>query len=174
MDSSPDARPEAVIFDVDGTLADVASIRHYVAAERKNKNFTKFHAAAALVHPHSEIAELAKSLKRAGYGILIVTSRKEEWRTSTSVWLRKWEIEFDRLYMRGQADGRRDVEVKRDILKSIRRTHRVVLAVDDNPSIIALWNEERIPVVTWPGWDATVNEETVPPELGMEGGPTLP
>jgi len=54
--------------------------------------------------------------------------------------------------MRSQADGRADVDVKRDILASIRQRFRVVLAVDDNPSIVALWNEERIPVVTWPGW----------------------
>ena len=150
MDAQPDSRPEAVIFDVDGTLADVASIRHYVTGEKKN--FTKFHAAASLVHPHREAVELAASLKRAGYAILVVTSRKEEWRRNTTVWLRKWEVEFDRMYMRGQDDGRRDVDVKRDILQAIRRTHRVVLAVDDNPAIIALWNEERIPVVTWPGW----------------------
>jgi FMN phosphatase YigB (HAD superfamily) len=150
MDAQPDHRPEAVIFDVDGTLADVASIRHYVTGEERN--FQKFHGAAALVHPHDEVAVLAASLKRAGYAILVVTSRKEEWRVLTATWLRKWEIEYDQLYMRAQADGRADVEVKRDLLAIIRRTHRVILAVDDNPSIIALWNEERIPVVTWPGW----------------------
>jgi hypothetical protein len=150
MNAQPDARREAVIFDVDGTLADVASIRHYVAGEKKN--FQKFHAAASLVHPHREVVELAASLGRAGYVIIVVTSRKEEWRWTTTTWLRKWEIEFDHLHMRGQADGRHDVEVKREILTGIRRSHRVVLAVDDNPAIIAMWNEERIPAVTWPGW----------------------
>ena len=150
MDAKTDPRREAVIFDVDGTLADVASIRHYVAGEKKN--FQKFHKAASLVHPHHEVVELAASLKRAGYVIIVVTSRKEEWRWTTTTWLRKWEIDFDHLHMRGQQDGRRDVDVKRDILVGILRTHRVILAVDDNPAIIALWNEEHIPVVTWPGW----------------------
>jgi hypothetical protein len=70
--------------------------------------------------------------------------------------VRKWEIESDQLSMRAVADGRRDVDVKRDILVKILRTYNVVLAVDDNPAIIALWNEERIPVVTWPGWPEAV------------------
>jgi uncharacterized HAD superfamily protein len=145
-----DAKKDAVIFDVDGTLADVASIRHYVAGPKKN--FTKFHAAASLVHPHQEVADLAASMNRAGLVIIVVTSRKEQWRWHTVTWLRKWEIEHDHLYMRGDKDGRRDVDVKRDILVAVLRTYNVVLAVDDNPAIIALWNEERIPVVTWPGW----------------------
>ena len=142
---------DAVIFDVDGTLADVAGIRHYVTGEKKN--FTKFHAAASLVPPHREVAALAASLRRAGLTIIIVTSRKEQWRWHTTTWLRKWEIDFDHLYMRGDDDQRRDVDVKRDILVTILKSYDVILAVDDNPAIIALWNEERIPVVTWPGWD---------------------
>jgi hypothetical protein len=145
-----DVRRDAVIFDVDGTLADVASIRHYV--EGPTKNFNKFHAAASLVPPHREVADLAASLKQAGLVIVVVTSRKEQWRWHTATWMRKWEIEYDHLYTRADRDGRRDVDVKRDILVAILRTYDVVLAVDDNPSIIALWNEERIPVVTWPGW----------------------
>jgi FMN phosphatase YigB (HAD superfamily) len=147
-----DARKDAVIFDVDGTLADVAGIRHYVEGEKKN--FGKFHAAASLVPPHKEIVELAASLKRAGLVVIVVTSRKEQWRWRTVTWLRKWEVEHDHLYMRGDDDGRRDVDVKRDILVHILKTYRVVLAVDDNPAVIALWNEEHIPVVTWPGWGA--------------------
>jgi len=74
-DSGTTKFPEAVIFDVDGTLADVASIRHYVTGDERN--FHKFHAAASLVHPHHEVVDLATSLKSAGYTIIIVTSRKE-------------------------------------------------------------------------------------------------
>jgi phosphoglycolate phosphatase-like HAD superfamily hydrolase len=39
-----DPKRDAVIFDADGTLADVASIRHYVEGEKKN--FNKLHAGA--------------------------------------------------------------------------------------------------------------------------------
>ena len=147
---------DAVIFDVDGTLADVATIRHYVAGE--NKNFEKFHAAASFVPPHDEVVALAASLRSAGLAILIVTSRKEKWRWHTETWLRKWEIEYDQLWMRPDSDQRRDVDVKRDILARIRSTHTVILAIDDNPNVIALWNSEKIPVVTWPGWEKQFEE----------------
>jgi FMN phosphatase YigB (HAD superfamily) len=144
--------PQAVIFDVDGTLADVSGIRHYVQSDPKNRNFEKFHAAASLVPPHPEVVELAASMRAAGFAILVVTSRKERWRWNTTLWLRKWEVEHDGLHMRADDDGRRDVDVKRDILWRLQQRYRIVLAVDDNPSVIALWNAEHIPVVTWPGW----------------------
>ena len=143
---------DAVIFDVDGTLADVSGIRHYVTDDPKHRNFTKFHAAASLVPPHQQVADLARSLRSAGFAILVVTSRKEQWRWHTTVWLRKWGIEHDHLVMRPDADERPDVEVKRDILSRLREHYRIALAVDDNPSVVALWRAEDIPVVRVPGW----------------------
>ncbi len=43
-----DQRQPAVIVDVDGTLCDVSGIRHYVAADPRNRNFDLFHRASAL------------------------------------------------------------------------------------------------------------------------------
>jgi FMN phosphatase YigB (HAD superfamily) len=144
---------DAVIFDVDGTLADVSGIRHYLTDDAKRKNFEKFHGAASYVRPHQPIIALAQSLTVAGFPILVVTGRMEKWRYPTSIWLRKWGVEFTELHHRRDGDPRRDVEVKRDILADLRARYRIILAVDDNPAIIALWNEECIPTVTWPGWD---------------------
>jgi len=145
-------KPFAAIFDVDGTLCDVSGIRHYVRDPLK-KNFRAFHAASAYVPAHEPVVNLAKQLHEAGVVIFVVTARRERWRYVTSNWLRKYEVPHDYLYMRDDWDDRRDVEVKRDILVSIRNHHNVILAVDDNPAVIQLWNDESIPVVTWPGWE---------------------
>lgn len=141
------------IFDVDGTLADVSGIRHYITADAQRKNFEKFHAASIMVHPHEPVAELARVLYASGMPVLVVTARMERWRYITSTWLQKWRIPHDALLMRPDGDGRRDVEIKREILTRIRERYTPALAVDDNPAIVALWREEQIPVVEWPGWD---------------------
>lgn len=138
----------AAIFDVDGTLADVSGVRHYVA-DPLHKDFTKFHGAASYVPAHAPIVALAQTLHASGIAIFVVTGRMEHWRFKTSAWLQKWEVPMAELYMRPSDDQRKDVEVKREILARIRKDYTVVLAVDDNPNIIALWNEESIPCVTW-------------------------
>lgn len=141
----------AVIFDMDGTLADVSAIRHYVA--QAPKDFDKFHAESVNCPPHEWVAESARNLSRAGYDILVVTARKHRWRHQTAWWLGMHNIPSDALFMRADGDQRKDVEVKRDILASIREVWDVVYAYDDNPAIIALWRSEGIPVTVVPGWE---------------------
>lgn len=143
----------AVIYDVDGTLADVSGIRHYVTDDPKRKNFQKFHAAASYCRPHEDIVHLAQTTAEFGIYNFVVTARNEMWRYRTTVWLRKWEVPYAALLMRADGDQRPDVEIKKDILASIReRGYRVVYAVDDNPSIIALWKSEGIHTQIVPGW----------------------
>lgn len=152
----PDSPPApAVIFDVDGTLVDVSGVRHYVTDEPRRRNFEKFHAAASYCPPIESTRVLAGLLHAAGARVFIVTARTERWRYRTSVWLRKWGIEHEALLMRPDSDGRPDVAVKRDILAAIRVRYGAepVLAVDDNPAVIALWTEERVPTIVVPGWD---------------------
>ena len=143
--------PPAVIIDVDGTLADVSGIRHYVA-DPKTRNFDKFHAAASYVHPHHDVVAVARALHARGFAIIVVTARKSRWRYATSVWLKKWLVDYDLLLMRQDSDGRADVEIKRDLLARIRTQFTVVLAIDDNPGVLELWRASSIPSVRVPGW----------------------
>lgn len=145
--------PKAVIFDVDGTLADVSGIRHYVLDDPKRKNFEKFHAAASYCPPNQQALDLVRNYAAQGFVIIVVSARKERWRYRTSIWLRKWEVGHDHLLMRADGDQRKDVEVKRDILAKIRQRYEVVHAVDDNPNVIAMWTAEGIPTTIIPGWD---------------------
>ena len=84
--------------------------------------------------------------------VIVVTARRRQWWWHTALWLREQEVPYAHLAMRGDLDKRKDTEVKRDILTTIRRHYNVVRAVDDNPSVIALWQEEGIPTITVPGW----------------------
>jgi len=145
--------PSAVIFDVDGTLCDVSGVRHYVTKDPKRRNFEKFHGAAILCPPNQWVVDLSREYCDQGTSVIVVTSRRERWRYKTSMWLRKWGIDYTILLMRADDDDRPDVDVKRSILNRIRETYEVIAAVDDNPSILALWEAAKIPtIVTVPGW----------------------
>jgi hypothetical protein len=145
----------AVIVDVDGTLADVAGIRHYVTAdgEHRGRNFTAFHAASSWVDPHAEVVRVVQALDARGLAIVVLTSRSERWRYRTSSWLTKWRVPVTALGMRSDSDSRPDHEVKRDLHgRMLALGYAPVLAIDDNPGVIALWVSLGIPTVRVPGW----------------------
>jgi hypothetical protein len=142
-----------IIVDVDGTLVDVSRIRHYVLKPRGHKDFTAFHAASSYADPMPGVVELVQALHAHGFAVLILTSRKEQWRYRTKVWLRKHNVPFEALGMRADLDTRRDDDVKRELFIRARRLgFDPVLAIDDNPIVTALWRSLDIPTVVVPGW----------------------
>lgn len=144
-------RPSAYIFDVDGTLANVDPYIHLVRGP--NKDYDAFHEASIDALPNFEVVEMLNQAFFDQIHVIIVTSRRETWRGLTSMWLAKNDIGHHALYMRGNDDYRSDYEVKKDILNNIAKHWRVIHAVDDNPSVIALWEEHGIPTTKIGTWD---------------------
>lgn len=148
-------RPRAAIFDMDGTLCDVSSLRHHVDRSHPDfsgrRRFDLFHGQSHLCPPDQRALDLYERY-RPDHQILVVTARSAEWAMHTLVWLEDHGIDHDRLYMRERGDYRRDVEVKRDILAEIRESYEPVVAVDDNPAVIELWEAEGITTHVIAGW----------------------
>lgn len=144
---------DATIFDLDGTLCDVASVRFHVSRRNKNRNFEKFHQEATGCPPHGWVAEAARTAHGDGQAVLVVTARSSQWMNHSTWWLLLNDIPFDQMYMRRHGDWRKDYEVKRDILGMIYRDgYHPVMAWDDNPAVIGLWQEYDIPTTLVPGW----------------------
>jgi len=148
-------KPTAHIYDVDGTLANVDPYLHYVRSS--NRDYDAFHEASINALPNIEVLEMLNNSVSDGHAILIVTSRKEKWRGLTSMWLAKNDARSHALFMRADEDNRPDYEVKKDILNKISNQWDVVHAVDDNPSVIALWQEHQIPTTKIGTWDGNKN-----------------
>lgn len=147
-------KPSAVIFDMDGTLADVSSIRHYLKPDiNHGKDFDSFHSESVNVPPHTHVVNAAQVAHMLGLKVLVVTARKWMWRNHTAWWLAMHGIHSDLLIMRGNLDGRKDYDVKKDMLKTIRQAYNPIHAWDDNPNIIRLWTEEGIPCTIVEGWE---------------------
>jgi len=144
-------KPTAHIYDVDGTLANVDPYLHYVRGS--NRDYDAFHEASIDALPNFEVVQMLNEAFFDQRQIIIVTSRKENWRGLTSRWLAKNDIGHHALYMRKDDDNRPDYEVKKDILIQIKKHWNVVHAVDDNPHVIKLWEEHGIPTTKIGTWD---------------------
>lgn len=150
-------KPNAVIFDMDGTLADVSGIRHHIVPPTPKpkgwyKDFHAFHSESVNVPANRHVVDHAIRASLLGNAILIVTARRAMYRHQTAMWLALNGVPSDAMYMRGDKDGREDYLVKRDILARIRASYNVIHAVDDNPAVIALWEEEGIPTTIVEGF----------------------
>jgi uncharacterized HAD superfamily protein len=146
-----DTRPTAYIFDVDGTLANVDPYLHLVRGS--NRDYDAFHEASIDALPNIDVVEMLNDAVSDGHAILIVTSRKDKWRGLTSMWLARNNLRSHALFMRSDEDDRPDYEVKKDILDKIDKHWNVVHAVDDNPNVIRLWEDHKIPTTKIGTWD---------------------
>jgi len=144
-------KPPAYIFDVDGTLANVDPYLHLVRGS--NRDYDAFHEASIDALPNIEVVEMLNNAVSDQCAILIVTSRKEKYRGLTSMWLANNNIRSHALFMRADNDNRPDYEAKKDMLDNISRLWNVVHAVDDNPNVIRLWEDNNILTTKIGNWD---------------------
>src|SRR5690606_10458301 len=122
-----------------------SSIRHHVLAallpdgSYSTKNFDAFHRESVNCPPVYETVGHVYRWISEGYRILIVTARSERYYAPTAWWLAENHIPHDELYMRAEHDFRPDYVIKSEILERISKRYEVVHAIDDNPSVVALW-----------------------------------
>ncbi len=134
---------KAVIFDIDGTLANIQHRRMYVAS--KPKNWRAFNLAMVNDTVYPDILELYNLFKEAGYTMIIVSGRSEESRKVTEEWLAKYEIVYTKLYMRPLKDNRSDAIVKQEILQQILENGYVpLMAIDDRNRVVNMWRSNGI------------------------------
>ena len=135
---------KTVIFDVDGTLADVSHRRHFVS--NNEKNWTLFNAKMGEDKINPAVVELYLTLwDSQKYDLIIVTGRSEEFREVTEQWLVWNHIPFNRLIMRKAKDNRQDSMVKQDILDALKAESKdIMFAVDDRQQVVDMWRRNGI------------------------------
>ena len=135
--------PKAVIFDIDGTLANNDERQKILKDNVHNwQNFFNEMGNDTVNKAISEIYDIIKKTKK--YKMLIATGRPETYRKITEQWLIWNRIEYDNLYMRSENDCRSDVDVKREILQKIREQYDVSFVFDDRRSVVQMWREEGL------------------------------
>ena len=126
---------KVIVFDIDGTLANIEHRRAFVAT--KPKNWKAFNAGIVNDTPHEDIVHLSTMLVAAGNTLLLCSGRGEEQRRETVVQMTIFGVLYSKLYMRPAKDHRPDDIIKVELLQQIR-------AEFGNPF---LWFDDRTRVV---------------------------
>ena len=132
---------ELVIFDIDGTLADVSGRVHHI--RRKPKNWTAFNSGIAQDKAIHSMVRLCSILYDAGIRIILCSGRSEKNRPETMEWLARHAVNYHELLLRGDEDYRSDAVVKREILRTIDRT-KILFVVEDRSRVVEMWRAEGL------------------------------
>jgi hypothetical protein len=136
-----------VIIDIDNTLS-IANDRFKLAEKENGKTDWDFvHAPENLIKdkPNLPMIELAKNYKQIGFEVIILTGRPESTRNITKEWLQKYNIPYNKLYMRSWEDNfLKAPDFKRKIYET-KIKEDVFCAYDDDQRIIDVWVELGIP-----------------------------
>lgn len=135
--------PKAVIFDLDGTLADNNHRSPYDLDKCGEDT------------PKAMVIEFLKMLRQKGVKILTVSGRESGtkddetiYRRITENWVSEHVGETHGHWQRKQGDSRKDDIVKEEIFwNDIATKYNVVLAVDDRAQVVEMWR--RIGVECW-------------------------
>jgi len=117
--------PQAVIFDIDGTIA--------LMGRRSEYDWNK----VDVDDPHDIVIEQIKLHQDKGRKILLVSGRDEEAREKTLYWLEYYNVYFDELLMRPKDDMRKDYIIKKEIFNNqIKDRYNVWAVYDDRLQVI--------------------------------------
>jgi len=135
---------QTVIFDIDGTIANIEHRRVYLDSDRPD--WARFNAAMGDDTPNGPVVDLYKTLWASGvYDLQIVTGRNEAFRKVTETWLIWNGIEFNRVLMRADKDNRPDNIIKSEILDRLRAEGRdIAFAVDDRQQVVDMWRDNGV------------------------------
>jgi len=135
-----------VIIDIDNTLS-LAGERFKLAQKPNGKIDWDIAHNISLVNkdkPNLPMIDLVKRYKKEGYKVVILTGRPESIRNVTEEWLKKYEIEYDILYMRLEKEHYIKAPIfKKQICKLY--LNDIFCAYDDDEEVIQMWNSLGIP-----------------------------
>jgi len=132
---------EIVIFDIDGTLADISERKHHV--EKKPKDWDAFFKGIPEDTAIHAIVRLCNILHAAGLKILLCSGRNERYRSETVMWLAQHGVNYHELILRRDDDRRSDVIVKREMLKKLARS-KILFVVEDRSGVVEMWRSEGL------------------------------
>lgn len=132
-----------VIIDIDNTLS-IANERFKLAEKENGKtDWDIVHTPEHMIKdkPNLPMIDLAKNYKENGFEIIVLTGRPESTRKVTKEWLQKYNIPYDKLYMRSWEDNfLKAPDFKRKIYET-KIKDGVFCAYDDDQRIIDVWVE---------------------------------
>jgi predicted kinase len=119
--------PDAIIVDMDGTLA--------ILCDRSPYDVTRCHLDLA----NKPVLETVLKWQTSAI-ILVVSGRTDDGRDKTEWWLEKHGVKYQHLYMRKTGDLRKDSLIKQEIYEQfIRDRYNISFILDDRQQVVDMW-----------------------------------
>lgn len=151
---------QAIIFDIDGTLADISRRRHFLLQEEIDwEGFYKNMGTDTPILPIRAICGcmlamggVAQSFGyQATYDVVFCTGRPSNYRGATISWLRKhilplhYSTDDIHLYMRKAGDRRPDYVVKEELIDQMKKDGFMpFLVFEDRKQVVDMWRRHGI------------------------------
>ena len=153
---------KTVIFDLDGTLANIDDRRDISMKPNGRLDWDVFAAPnsiLALDKPNAPVIKMAQMFKADGFKIVIFSGRNDRGFDATVQWLSDFKVPFDLLVMRPDkfkdkswpiADGNPatgdmrfmpDEILKKKMLDAFVDINDVFLVVDDRDKVVKMWRD---------------------------------
>ena len=132
----------AVVFDLDGTLADASHRLHLINGAKKR--WPEFFKACVDDAPIDDVILTLRTFCGAGFVTVIASGRSDEVRKETEGWLARYRIPYHLLLMRKAGDYRADHIVKREMLDGPLNEYDIVAVFDDRDQTVRMWREAGI------------------------------
>lgn len=141
-----DERP-IVIFDIDGTLANIDHRLSYV--QKSPKDWAGFYSHVMADKVNTPIADWLEACRK-DMQVVICSGRPTyfgniQLAVHTEWWLDVKHIQYDHLFMRQDHDHRVDSEVKQDILNLLPKD-KIAFVVDDRKQVVDMWRKNGLKV----------------------------
>ena len=153
---------KTVIFDLDGTLADIDVRRNKSLKPNGKLNWDIFAAPDSIMNwdkPNLPVIKMAQMFKADGFKIVIFSGRNDRGFDATVQWLNDFKVPFDLLVMRPDkfkdkswpiADGNPatpdmrfmpDEILKKRMLDEFADIDDVLFVVDDRQKVVDMWRD---------------------------------
>lgn len=133
-----------VICDIDGTIADLSHRLHYIQSEPRD--YEAFFRAQLYDSPIIPIIRHVRTLSE-DHDIVMMSGRPDSHANKTVHWLQEHLcVNYVGLLMRRAGDHRPDDMVKEELLNTLPK-ERIVLVIDDRPSVILMWKRNGLNVM---------------------------
>ncbi len=141
--AAPRGPGPAVIFDIDGVLADASGRQHHLAGLRRD--WDAFFATCGEDPIIPEVARLLELLDPE-LAVVLLTARPARVRAQTLEWLASHALRYDLLVMREPGDRLSSRDFKRAETLGLRRYgFELQLAVEDDPANLEMFESEGVP-----------------------------
>lgn len=121
--------PEAIVVDIDGTMADMGNKRGPFEWKK-----------VGLDDPIPTVIETVRLYKQAGYKVIVMSGRDAICRPETEQWLKDNGVKYDHLFMRPEGDQRPDNLIKEELFfDNVEGNFNVRIVLDDRDQVVDQW-----------------------------------